>query len=251
MSEKEDRVTYFGDSLVPEDEKQARVNEVFDSVAGKSDLMNDLMSMGTHRLWKRFIAAETRLRPGQSSIDVAGGTADISILMAEKVGGGGRVVVYDINGEMLKVGRDKCIDRGHTGNIEFVQGNAEEIAFADDTFHCATVGFGIRNVTRLDKAFSEMRRVVKPGGRVICLEFSRPRNAVLSKLYDFYSFNVIPKIGEFITGNRSAYEYLPESIRRFPPQDELKKIMEDAGLFRVNYHNLFNGIAAVHIGTKV
>lgn len=251
MDEKKDNLTYFGNRLVPEGEKQTKVNEVFDSVAGKYDLMNDLMSLGTHRIWKRFIAAETGLRPGQSAIDVAGGTADISLLMADRVGKNGKVVVYDINREMLKVGRDKCVDRGYLDNVKFVQGNAEEIAFADDTFYCATVGFGIRNVTRLGKAFSEMRRVVKPGCKVICLEFSHPQSAVLGKLYDFYSFSVIPKIGEFITGNRSAYEYLPESIRKFPPQEELKKIMEDAGLFKVKYHNLFNGIAAVHIGTKV
>ncbi len=251
MDEKKDRMTYFGNRLIPEDEKKVRVSEVFDSVAGKYDLMNDLMSIGTHRLWKRMVAAETGLKPGQTALDVAGGTADISLLMAEKVGEDGHVVVYDINREMLKVGRDKCVDRGHLRNIQFVQGDAEEIGFPDNTFYCAAVGFGIRNVTHLDKAFSEMRRVVKPGCKVICLEFSRPQSAVLGKLYDFYSFSVIPAVGELVTGNRSAYEYLPESIRKFPPQEKLKKIMEDAGLFKVKYHNLFNGIAAIHVGTKV
>ncbi|MBI5643215.1 MAG: bifunctional demethylmenaquinone methyltransferase/2-methoxy-6-polyprenyl-1,4-benzoquinol methylase UbiE [Deltaproteobacteria bacterium] len=248
MSEK---MTFFGNKLVPEDEKKVRVREVFDSVASKYDLMNDLMSMGTHRIWKRLIAKETGLRPGQSAIDVAGGTADISLLMADRVGEGGNVVVYDINGEMLKVGRDKCIDRGYLKNIRCVQGNAEEISFEDNTFHCATVGFGIRNVTHLDRAFSEMARVVKPGGKVICLEFSHPESKLFSKVYDFYSFSIIPTVGEMITGNRSAYEYLPESIRKFPPQEKLKKIMEEAGLFKVKYYNLFNGIAAVHIGVKV
>ncbi|MEK7773931.1 MAG: bifunctional demethylmenaquinone methyltransferase/2-methoxy-6-polyprenyl-1,4-benzoquinol methylase UbiE [Deltaproteobacteria bacterium] len=246
-----DKMTYFGDTLVPVEEKEKKVREVFDSVASRYDLMNDLMSLGTHRLWKRIIAGETSLRPGQSAIDVAGGTADIAMLMAERVGEKGSVVVYDINAEMLKVGRDRCVDRGRLKGLEFVQGNAEEISFEDNTFHCATVGFGIRNVTRLDRAFKEMARVVKPGGKVICLEFSHPESALIKRLYDFYSFNVIPVVGELVTGNRSAYVYLPESIRKFPPQEELKKIMEGAGLFKVRYFNLFNGIAAVHAGVKV
>ncbi len=246
-----EKLTFFGNKLVPEDERQDKVNEVFDSVAPKYDLMNDLMSLGTHRLWKRLVASETGLKPGETALDVAGGTADISLLMAERVGEAGNVVVFDINREMLKVGREKCIDRGFLKNIRFVQGNAENIAFEDNTFHCATVGFGIRNVTHLDRAFSEMARVVKPGGRVICLEFSHTRSPLFKKLYDIYSFTVIPKVGEMVTGNRSAYEYLPESIRKFPPQEELKKIMEAAGLFKVKYYNLFNGIAAVHIGFKV
>ncbi len=247
----DDKMTYFGNTVIPEDEKEKRVKEVFDSVASKYDLMNDLMSLGTHRLWKRLIASETSLRPGQRAIDVAGGTADIAMLMAERVGETGSVVVYDINSEMLKVGRDRCVDRGLLSGIEFVQGNAEEISFEDNTFHCATVGFGIRNVTHLDRAFREMTRVVKPGGKVICLEFSHPESGLVKRLYDFYSFNVIPAVGELVTGNRGAYVYLPESIRKFPPQEELKKIMEGAGLFKVRYSNLFNGIAAVHVGVKV
>lgn len=246
-----EKMTYFGNKLIPEEEKQGKVREIFDSVAGKYDLMNDLMSLGTHRVWKRLIAAETGLREGQSAIDVAGGTADIAMLMAKRAGEKGSVTVYDINREMLKVGRKKCVDNGFLKNMKYIQGNAEEICFDDNSFHCATVGFGIRNVTRLDRAFSEMRRVVKPGGKVICLEFSKTKNPVFSKLYDFYSFTVIPKVGEMVTGNRDAYEYLPESIRKFPPQEELKKIMEDAGLFKVKYYNLFDGIAAVHVGHKV
>ena len=249
MAEK--KMTHFGNALIPEEEKESKVREVFDSVASRYDLMNDLMSMGTHRIWKRLIAKETRLNPGECAIDVAGGTGDISILMADRVGPRGHVVVYDINGEMLKVGREKCVDRGYLGNIRFVQGNGEAISFEDNTFHAATVGFGIRNVTHLDRAFSEMARVVKPGGRVICLEFSHPTSEIFKKIYDLYSFSFLPAVGEMITGNRSAYEYLPESIRKFPPQEELKKIMEDAGLYKVRYYNLFNGIAAVHIGTKV
>lgn len=246
-----EKMTFFGNKLVPEEEKQKKVREVFDSVAGKYDLMNDLMSMGTHRLWKRLIARETGLKPGESALDVAGGTADIALLMSDRVGQSGNVVVYDINGEMLKVGKEKAYDRGYLKGVRFVQGNAEEISFEDNTFHCATVGFGIRNVTHLDRAFSEMRRVVKPGGKVICLEFSHPESRLFAKLYDLYSFSVIPAVGEMITGNRSAYEYLPESIRKFPPQEKLKGIMEEAGLYKVRYYNLFNGIAAVHIGAKV
>ncbi len=246
-----EKMTFFGNKLVPEEEKQKKVREVFDSVAEKYDLMNDLMSMGTHRFWKRLIARETGLKSGESALDVAGGTADIALLMSDRVGPSGNVVVYDINGEMLKVGKEKSYDRGYLKGVRFVQGNAEEISFEDNAFHCATVGFGIRNVTHLDRAFSEMRRVVKPGGKVICLEFSHPESRLLARLYDLYSFSVIPAVGEIITGNRSAYEYLPESIRKFPTQEKLKKIMEDAGLYKVRYYNLFNGIAAVHIGAKV
>lgn len=247
----EKKLTHFGNSVIPEEEKVARVREVFNTVAEKYDLMNDLMSLGTHRIWKRLVAADTGLRPGDSAIDVAGGTADIALLMAERTGEKGRVVVYDINEEMLRVGRAKCVDKGRLKGLEFVCGNAEDIAFPDNTFHCATVGFGIRNVTHLDRAFAEMRRVVKPGGKVMCLEFSHPTNAVISKLYDIYSFNVIPEVGEAVTGSRAPYVYLPESIRKFPPQEELKKIMEAAGLFKVRYNNFFNGIAALHIGYKV
>ena len=252
------KMTHFGERLVPESDKRGLVNEVFDSVAPKYDLMNDLMSMGTHRLWKSFVVRQMRLRPGDSAIDVAGGTADIALLMKRAVGPsdsggrkGGSVTVYDINQGMLAVGRDKCIDRGHIKGINFVRGDAEEIAFADNTFHGAVVGFGIRNVTHLELAFSEMARVVKPGGRVVCLEFSRPKSALVRRLYDAYSFSFIPAVGKAVTGNRYAYVYLPESIRRFPPQEELKAIMESAGLYKVRYYNLFNGIAAVHVGVKV
>ncbi len=249
--EKEVKTTHFGTKVVREEEKQGLVREVFDSVADKYDLMNDLMSMGVHRLWKRFVAGITGLGPGQKALDVAGGTGDIALLMADRVWDEGSVVVFDINGEMLRVGRDKCMDKGYFDGLEFVQGNAEAIPFADNTFDCSTVGFGIRNVTHLDRAFAEMTRVTRPGGKVICLEFSHPTNKVFSRLYDIYSFSVLPNVGEMVTGNREAYTYLPESIRKFPPQDELKRIMEGAGLFRVRYHNLFGGIAAVHVGYKV
>ncbi|MFZ3071905.1 MAG: bifunctional demethylmenaquinone methyltransferase/2-methoxy-6-polyprenyl-1,4-benzoquinol methylase UbiE [Thermodesulfobacteriota bacterium] len=246
-----EKKTLFGFREVLENEKKGLVNGVFSSVAPDYDLMNDLMSFFTHRLWKRFLVEKTGIRQGQSTLDVAGGTADISLLLKEKAGEDGKVVVYDINQEMLEHGRDKCLDRGLVKDMMFVRGNAEELPFPDNTFHCATVGFGIRNVTRIGAAFKEMARVVKPGGRVLCLEFSHPKNKILKELYDFYSFNVIPVIGETVTGNRGAYVYLAESIRKFPHQEELKKIMEEAGLYKVKYHNLFDGIAAVHVGTKV
>ncbi len=245
------KTTHFGNKLIPEEEKRERVKDIFTSVADKYDLMNDLMSFGTHRLWKRFVIEKTGLRPGESAIDVAGGTGDLAMLMARKVGEDGRVVVYDINMEMVEIGRDKCIDRGFVKNIEFVQGDAEAIGFDDNTFHCATIGFGIRNVTHLETALRELMRVVKPGGRIVCLEFSHPTSKLFGKLYDIYSFKIIPEIGNLVTGNREAYTYLPESIRKFPSQEEFKKMMENIGLFRVRYYNLFNGIAAVHIGIKV
>ncbi|GMR04135.1 MAG: bifunctional demethylmenaquinone methyltransferase/2-methoxy-6-polyprenyl-1,4-benzoquinol methylase UbiE [Thermodesulfobacteriota bacterium] len=252
MDEKKGKkTTHFGEEVIPEEEKEGRVREVFDSVAPKYDLMNDLMSLGTHRLWKRMVASETRLREGESAIDVAGGTADIGILLAGRVGGAGRVVVYDINGGMLLKGRKKCVDRGFLNNIKFVQGNAEAISFVDNTFHAATVGFGIRNVTHLKEALKEMTRVVKPGGRVVCLEFSHVKDPLLARLYDIYSFKFIPAVGEAVTGNRDAYVYLPESIRKFPPQEEFKAMMEEVGLFRVRYRNIMGGVAAIHTGTKV
>ncbi len=251
MKEEEKTTTHFGYKDVPVEEKKGLVKGVFDSVAGKYDIMNDLMSMGTHRIWKRLLMDETGLRPGQKALDVAGGTADIAMLMANKTGPAGKVVVYDINADMLRYGREKTVDAGFLGGISFAQGDAEEISFADNSFHCATIGFGIRNVTHIEKAFREMTRVVKPGGRVVCLEFSHPENKAFSKIYDAYSFSVIPFIGEVMTKNRDAYKYLAESIRKFPPQEELKAIMEAAGLYKVRYHNLFNGIAAIHTGFKV
>ncbi|MFQ5901969.1 MAG: bifunctional demethylmenaquinone methyltransferase/2-methoxy-6-polyprenyl-1,4-benzoquinol methylase UbiE [Thermodesulfobacteriota bacterium] len=249
MREKE--TTYFGDRPIPSKEKKGLVDELFTSVANRYDLMNDLMSLGTHHFWKRFVVGKTRLREGDCAIDVCGGTADIAILMARLVGENGRVVVYDLNREMLDIGRRKGIDRGFLKGIEFVQGDAEEIAFPDNSFHAATVGFGIRNVTSIEKALKEMMRVVKPGGRVICLEFSHPTSRIFKQLYDLYSFKIIPEIGNAITKRREAYTYLTESIRRFPAQEELKEIMEEVGLHKVRYHNLINGVAAVHVGIKV
>ena len=243
--------TFFGYEVVDEEAKKARVGEVFTSVAKSYDLMNDLMSFGTHRLWKRRIAAKTGLRPGDRALDVAGGTGDISMLMAERVGDSGEVVVYDINREMLEVGKKRCVDKGYIKNLSFVQGDAEEIGFDDNTFHATTIGFGIRNVTHLERALSEMARVPKPGGRVLCLEFSHPKGLIFNKIYDAYSFGVMPLIGEIVTNNRDAYRYLCESIRKFPTQERLKEMMEGVGLFQVTYENLFNGVAAIHVGVKV
>jgi len=250
-TEEKEKTTHFGTRIVPEKEKEGLVREVFDTVASKYDIMNDLMSMGTHGLWKRGLARETQLYPGQRALDVAGGTGDIALLMAAQVGPSGGVVVYDINGEMLRAGKKKCIDKGFIRGIDFVQGNGESISFPDNTFHAVTVGFGIRNVTHLERAFSEMTRVVKPGGRVICLEFSHVKNPLLKKLYDVYSFSLIPAVGESVTGNRDAYVYLPESIRQFPTQEKLREMMLRSGLWKVWYKNIFGGIAALHIGVKV
>ncbi|MBE9531801.1 MAG: class I SAM-dependent methyltransferase, partial [Proteobacteria bacterium] len=198
-----------------------------------------------------FVLDKMGLRPGQSAIDVAGGTADLAIGMAKQVGETGKVTLFDINREMLVLGKDKCIDHGLLKNLTYTQGDAEAIPFADSSFHLAVVGFGIRNVTHIDRALSEMARVVKPGGKVFCLEFSTPINEAFAKVYDLYSFKLIPAIGELVTKDRDSYTYLAESIRKFPKQDELKQMMEEAGLFKVKYYNLFGGIAALHMGYKV
>ncbi len=251
VSDSDNKKTFFGYEVVDEGSKKGRVGEVFTSVAKSYDLMNDLMSMGTHRLWKRRIVAKTGLRPGDLALDVAGGTGDIAMLMAERVGDAGEVVVFDINREMLEVGQSRCADKGYIKNLSFVQGDAESIGFADNSFHAVTIGFGIRNVTHLEYALSEMARVTKPGGRVLCLEFSHPKGGLFNKVYDAYSFNVMPLVGELVTGNRGAYQYLSESIRKFPTQERLKEMMEGVGLFQVTYENLFNGVAAIHVGVKV
>ncbi len=246
----DNKKTHFGYREAKENEKHGLVKEVFDSVASKYDLMNDVMSLGTHRLWKKFIADRTGLNKGESLLDVAGGTADIALLCKDKVGETGQLTVFDINHEMLLRGRSKCIDRGVLKGMRFVCGDAESIPFPDNTFHAVTIGFGIRNVTNIPKALKEMTRVVKPGGKVLCLEFSHPVNKSFAKLYDLYSFSFIPAAGKLITGDRDSYRYLAESIRKFPAQDEFKTMMEEAGLAMVKYNNLFGGIAAVHEGVK-
>jgi len=251
MKDKERDTTSFGYKEVPVDEKEKLVGQVFSSVAGKYDLMNDAMSMGVHRLWKKSFIRKAKLRKGMRCLDVAGGTGDIAMLMARDVGEGGEVVVFDINKPMLEAGRERTLDKGFIGPLKFVQGNAEALPFDDNSFDVATVSFGIRNVTRLDRAFKEMTRVVRPGGKVMCLEFSHPTSRAFSKLYDFYSFNVIPEIGGMITNDKDSYQYLVESIRKFPNQEKLKSIMEECGLYNVKYQNLTNGVAAIHVGYKI
>lgn len=249
--EEKKETTSFGYKEVPVDEKEKLVGSVFSSVADKYDIMNDAMSLGVHRLWKRDFVRKAKLRPGMKCLDVAGGTGDIAMLMAREVGEKGEVTVYDINKAMLDVGKERVIDKGFVGPIKFVQGNAEDLPFEDDSFDVATVSFGIRNVTRLEKAFKEMARVVRPGGKVMCLEFSHPTNRIFSKIYDFYSFKVIPEIGNVITKDRDSYQYLVESIRKFPDQEKLKKILEKCGLYGVRYYNLTTGVAAIHVGYKI
>lgn len=245
------KTTHFGNKAVAEDEKEKLVGRVFTSVARRYDIMNTVMSMGAHHLWKRFMVSKTGFKPGERAIDVGGGTADIALLLHKQAGGNGKVVVYDINHAMLLGGRDKAVDNRGLKDIQFVQGNAESISFPDNTFDVATVAFCIRNVTHPDQGFREMHRILKPGGKLLCLEFSRPTNDAFRALYDFYSFNFIPRFGELIARDKDSYQYLVESIRKFPPQEELKKMLEGTGLYKVKYYNLTNGIAAVHVGYKV
>ena len=241
--------TDFGFQSVPRDQKAQRVRGVFDSVAGRYDLMNDLMSGGVHRLWKRFTLQLTQLRPGQQALDVAGGTGDLSAGMARQVGTQGLVILTDINAAMLARGRDRLIDEGLVGNVRCLQANAERLPFADDSFHCVTIGFGLRNVTDKAAALRSMHRVLKPGGQLIVLEFSRPA-APLRRLYDAYSFHVLPRLGELVARDHASYRYLAESIRMHPDQETLKGMMQDAGLEDCRYHNLSAGIVAVHRGYK-
>ncbi len=247
----ESATTHFGFSEIPFADKVNRVGQVFDSVAGKYDLMNDLMSLGIHRLWKRFAVRRLRIKPGQRILDVAGGTGDLACLMHDRLQGDGSVVVYDINASMLDQGRERLTDDGYVSGVEWVQGNAEDLPFPDNTFHVATIGFGIRNVTQIDAAFREMVRVLRPGGQLLCLEFSHIAIPFLEPFYEAYSFKVLPEIGHWVAKDRDAYQYLVESIRRFPDQEDLKELLQECGLGGVRYHNLSNGVAAVHVGRKV
>jgi demethylmenaquinone methyltransferase/2-methoxy-6-polyprenyl-1,4-benzoquinol methylase len=240
----------FGYTEVPREQKSKLVREVFDSVATKYDLMNDLMSAGVHRLWKRYTLGQTGLRQGQMALDVAGGTGDLSAGMAEQVGETGLVVLSDINASMLGVGRDRLLDRGLMHNVRFSLANAECLPFADETFDCVTIGFGLRNVTDKPAAIASMRRVLKPGGRLLILEFSKPVVPGLKPVYDLYSFSVLPWLGARIASDAGSYRYLAESIRRFPDQETLRSMMQDAGLEDCGYHNLSGGIVALHKGFR-
>jgi len=241
------KTTDFGYQSVPEDEKSQRVSDVFESVAARYDLMNDLMSLGLHRLWKRFAVAQSLVTPGSRVLDVAGGTADLARLFAQRVGSSGKVVVTDINAAMLRRGRDRLLDSGLT--LPVVQCDAERLPFASGHFDCVSVAFGLRNMTHKDLALAEMRRVLRAGGRLLVLEFSRVWQP-LRPLYDAYSFNVLPRLGQLVAQDAAAYRYLAESIRMHPDQERLKGMMEEAGLERVEYFNLAAGVVALHRGYK-
>jgi demethylmenaquinone methyltransferase/2-methoxy-6-polyprenyl-1,4-benzoquinol methylase len=240
----------FGFEDVPRQDKARRVRGVFDSVADRYDLMNDLMSGGAHRLWKQFALSLTGLRRGAQALDIAGGTGDLAAGLARQVGRSGLVVLADINGRMLAHGRDRLIDRALTGGLEYVQADAERLPFADGSFDCVTIGFGLRNVTDKAAALASMRRVLKPAGQLLVLEFSKPVIPALSRLYDAYSFNVLPWLGRLVAGDADSYRYLAESIRRHPDQETLLAMMQSAGLAGCRYHNLMGGVVALHRGYR-
>lgn len=251
-------MTHFGEREVPAEDKAGLVRGVFESVAGRYDLMNDLMSGGIHRLWKATLLDRLNPRPGQALVDVAGGTGDIAFGVLDRVGPArsGPIVVCDLTRDMLRVGRDRALDRGLlgrqvAGGLFWVCGDAQELPLGDRSMDAYTIAFGLRNVTRIEAALAEARRVLKPGGRFLCLEFSRVVLPLLSDLYDLYSFRVLPAIGQAVTGDRAAYSYLVESIRRFPPQDDLAGLMTAAGFEQVRYRNLSGGIAALHSGWRL
>ena len=241
---------FFGYNTVIEDEKTQWVLRHFNSVAAWYDFMNTLLSFGIHYLWKRTAVNMMDLKPGDHVIDVCGGTGDLAVLAGRKIGAKGRAIIYDINKAMMDAGRKKQSVSAFGNKIRFVLGNAESISFPDKSFDAAMVGFGIRNVTRIEKGFSEMYRVLKPGGTLMCLEFSKPVSPVFRWLYDFYSFRIMPLLGQLIAGSRQAYTHLPESIRTFPLPDKLSEILENIGFCNVMYRRLTNGIAVVHLGTK-
>jgi demethylmenaquinone methyltransferase/2-methoxy-6-polyprenyl-1,4-benzoquinol methylase len=245
-----DDTTDFGFERVKTAEKAGRVREVFDSVAAQYDLMNDLMSGGLHRLWKRFTIELSAVRSGQTVLDIAGGTGDLAAKFSKLVGADGKVILADINAAMLSVGRDRLIDRGALSNIDVVQADAQFLPFDDNSIDCITIAFGLRNVTDKAKALKSMHRVLKPGGRVLVLEFSKPTSPLLSKVYDAYSFSALPAMGKLITDDADSYRYLAESIRKHPDQESLLEMVEDAGFVDCRYHNMTGGIVAVHRGIK-
>ncbi len=245
-----DNKTHFGYQTVDTEKKQAMVADVFHSVAAKYDVMNDLMSFGIHRLWKRITVDMSGVRPGDKVLDLAGGTGDLTKKFSKIVGPDGGVVLADINSSMLNVGRDRLTDQGYVGNIEYVQANAECLPFEDNTFDVITIAFGLRNVTDKDKALRSMTRVLKPGGRLLVLEFSKPTNPLMSKAYDLYSFTALPFMGKVVTNDSESYKYLAESIRMHPDQETLKSMMAEAGLVRCSYHNMTSGVVALHRGIK-
>lgn len=244
------KTTHFGFEEVAWEDKAQRVRGVFDSVAPRYDLMNDLMSGGLHRVWKQFTLSQTHLRPGQRALDVAGGTGDLARGLAAQVGEQGLVVLSDINGAMLAHGRDRLLDVGLTRGIAYAQANAERLPFADSSFDCVTIAFGLRNVTDKAAALASMRRVLRPGGQLMVLEFSQPVAPGLKPLYDAYSFRVLPLLGRVIARDEDSYRYLAESIRKHPDQETLLGMMREAGLEDCRYHNLSGGIVALHRGYR-
>lgn len=246
----DDKTTHFGFEQVRWDEKVRRVGAVFDSVAGKYDVMNDVMSLGIHRLWKRYALELSGVRKGSRVLDLAGGTGDLAARLARMAGPEGEVVLADINAAMLEVGRARLLDQGIAGNVRFVQANAECLPFPDNHFDCVTIAFGLRNVTDKDAALRSMYRVLKPGGRLLVLEFSKPVVPGLAPLYDLYSFKLLPLMGKLIANDAASYQYLAESIRMHPDQNTLRDMMAAAGFEDCSYHNLSGGIVALHRGFK-
>jgi len=250
MNDKNEESIDFGYQKVDRNQKKNLVANVFQSVAAKYDVMNDLMSFGIHRLWKRYTIDCSGVRRGMKVLDIAGGTGDLTVQFSRRVGSEGEVVLADINDAMLKVGRDRLRDSGVIGNVRYVQADAEELPFEDNTFDVITIAFGLRNVTDKDKALRSMLRVLKPGGRLLILEFSKPVSATLNQVYDFYSFNILPKMGQVVANDSDSYQYLAESIRMHPDQETLKAMMNSAGYEKVDYQNMTGGVVALHRGYK-
>jgi demethylmenaquinone methyltransferase/2-methoxy-6-polyprenyl-1,4-benzoquinol methylase len=246
-----DRRTHFGYEDVAWSDKAGRVRSVFDSVADRYDLMNDLMSLGAHRLWKRFAVDQSGLRTGQRALDVAAGTGDLARGYARRVGANGHVVVTDINARMLERGRERLLDAGVAGNVSYVRADAERLPFAQESFDCVSIGFGLRNVTDKPAALASMARLVKRAGRLLVLEFSQPTVPALRSLYDLYSFQILPRLGRIVVGDEASYRYLAESIRMHPDQEQTRAMMKDAGLERCRYYNLSGGIVALHVGERL
>ena len=245
-----DETTHFGYQTVPVANKAQRVADVFHSVADKYDLMNDLMSVGIHRVWKRITIEMSAVRAGHKVLDIAGGTGDLAAKFAARVGPEGTVVLADINDSMLRVGRDRLLDRGIVENVRFAQADAQHLPFPDNSFDLVSIAFGLRNVTDKDLALRSMLRVLKPGGRLLILEFSKPQNPLIEKLYDGYSFNLLPKLGQLFARDENSYRYLAESIRMHPDQQTLQSMLDSAGFVNTDYHNMSAGIVALHRGIK-